>query len=98
MDNICWSTLGCHQSFRQSIKGPESNAKTINENNHPFIVNLNYFSLFGLNMKYNHRSKARMAELADALDSKSSIFGCGGSTPPPGTFYIQKNSLSRMVT
>ena len=66
--------------------------------NTSFIVNLNYFSLFGLNMKYNHRSKARMAELADALDSKSSIFGCGGSTPPPGTFYIQKNSLSRMVT
>ena len=33
-----------------------------------------------------HDGFSRMAELADALDSKSSIFGCGGSTPPPGTF------------
>ena len=37
-------------------------------------------------MKYNHIRKARMAELEDALDAKSSIFGCGGSTPPPGTY------------
>ena len=28
-----------------------------------------------------------MAELADALDSKSCIFGCAGSTPALGTIY-----------
>ena len=39
-----------------------------------------------------------MAELADALDSKSSIFGCGGSTPPPGTFNNKIRHAYRMET
>ena len=42
-----------------------------------------------------------MAELADALDSKSSIFGCGGSTPPPGTSdkftYINLELLNNRI-
>ena len=38
-----------------------------------------------------------MAELADALDSKSSIFGCGGSTPPPGTILKLKNFMDNNI-
>ena len=33
---------------------------------------------------------AQMAELADALDSKSCIFGCAGSTPALGTIFSLK--------
>ena len=32
-----------------------------------------------------------MAELADALDSKSCIFGCAGSTPALGTIFSLTN-------
>ena len=34
---------------------------------------------------------AQMAELADALDSKSCIFGCAGSTPALGTIFSLTN-------
>ena len=34
---------------------------------------------------FAHPFNARVAELVDALDSKSSIFGCAGSIPAPGT-------------
>ena len=30
-----------------------------------------------------------MVELVDTLDSKSGIFGCGGSSPPPATIYVK---------
>ncbi len=35
-----------------------------------------------------------MAELADALDLGSSIFGCVGSTPSPGTFFVYSLPLA----
>jgi hypothetical protein len=39
-------------------------------------------------VRIQKRSKAGMAELADAADSKSADpCGHGGSTPPPGTIY-----------
>ena len=40
-----------------------------------------------------------MAELADALDLGSSIFGCGGSTPPSRTFLrAGMKIVERMLT
>ena len=33
---------------------------------------------------------ARVAELVDALDSKSSVFGRAGSIPAPGTIWETK--------
>ena len=40
---------------------------------------------------------ARVAELADALDSKSSIFGCAGSNPALGTIESRMGGNEQRV-
>jgi hypothetical protein len=41
-------------------------------------------------------NNARVAELVDALDSKSSSFGSAGSIPAPGTKRSEKQSESKV--
>lgn len=43
--------------------------------------------------KYKH-VPAPVAELVDALDSKSSSFGSGGSIPPGGTTFQVKTAYN----
>ena len=47
--------------------------------------------MIGINSTTGHLEKlnARVAELVDALDSKSSSFGSAGSIPAPGTLIKQ---------
>tara|TARA_B100002019_G_scaffold203397_1_gene176414 strand:+ start:399 stop:620 length:222 start_codon:yes stop_codon:yes gene_type:complete len=58
-------------------------------------VNSNLFFVFlGANKFLHLRSQfALVAELVDALDSKSSFFGSVGSIPTQGTIFIPKNNF-----
>ena len=48
-------------------------------------LEFNYFYKFAVQLR-----KALVAELVDALDSKSSSFGSVGSIPTQGTFFLKE--------